>query len=160
MDGAGFGSREHSPTGHGVLQGEVQFLKSALIRTEGNNRRLEKELLDFKTEFADLMATLKGTAGSKGGDSGAGGGSGGLVDRHTAEVKIEEWVHQLFGDTTSGVSYDAVMEAGSFGMDNAVAKVILDADIDDVAADADLQKLLDSMGVDHLLEDSDEDQEI
>ena len=153
MDGEGYG-RDYSPTGQGVLQGEVQFLKSALIRTEGNNRRLEKELSDFKTEFQDLMATLKGTAGSTG--RGEEGDGSGLMDRHTAEVKIEEWVHKLFGDTRTGgrvggktMAHDDIGSTPASESDNHddyepdVTKVELDEV--DIVEDLELKALLDSM---------------
>ena len=82
------------------------------------------------------------------------------MDRHSAESKIEDWVHQLFGETSSGgASYDAVMEAGSFGdEDYDVAKVdVSDMHIDDME-DPDLKKLLDGFEVPDL-EDPDEDKD-
>ena len=58
MDGSQIGAVEGLGPGTGTLQGEVAFLKSALIRTEGDNKKLRKEMSAFKLEFEELVTKL------------------------------------------------------------------------------------------------------
>jgi len=87
-----------------TLQGEVAFLKSQLSRTEGDNRRMQSEMAEFKLEFQDLLAKLNSSYRDRA-KAERGEPKGGLQHREEAEHRIEEWVHELFGGAGGEANY-------------------------------------------------------